>query len=173
VQFHRQDTRSGLNPRQKTSRQGKYRGALSKAETTGTGFTVAPTRSQQQVSMNLEFKPMRFAGTRSRCGSWRAQKVSQLNLPPSEQISLRHRAKAAGKRSRVQCSELLCWSQKNHGILGLSKRGIGMQPVAREPNHSVNLTRNSVPHWPGDARYAHNAPPVQRVTLSHAGYLKR
>jgi hypothetical protein len=45
--------------------------------------------------------------------------------------------------------------------------------LALMPNPSVNLTRNSVPRWPGEARYAHNASPVQRVTLSHAGYLKR
>jgi hypothetical protein len=45
--------------------------------------------------------------------------------------------------------------------------------VARMPNPSVNLTRNSVPRWPNEARYAHNAPLVHRVTLSHAGYLKR
>jgi hypothetical protein len=37
----------------------------------------------------------------------------------------------------------------------------------------VNLTRNSVPRLPGMARYAHNALPGKRVTLSHAGYLKR
>jgi hypothetical protein len=42
-----------------------------------------------------------------------------------------------------------------------------------DPNPSVNLTRNSVPHLPGMARYAHNALPGKRVTLSHAGYLKR
>jgi hypothetical protein len=41
------------------------------------------------------------------------------------------------------------------------------------PNHSVNLTRNSAPRWPSEARYAHNAPLVQQVTLSHSGYLKR
>jgi hypothetical protein len=45
--------------------------------------------------------------------------------------------------------------------------------LARMPNPSVNLTRNSVPHWPGIARYAHNAPLVHRVTLLHSGYLKR
>jgi hypothetical protein len=45
--------------------------------------------------------------------------------------------------------------------------------LARKPNHSVNLTRNSTPRWPSEARYAHNAPLVQRVALSHAGYLKR
>jgi hypothetical protein len=41
------------------------------------------------------------------------------------------------------------------------------------PNPSVNLTRNSVPRWPSEARYAHNAPLVQQVTLPRAGYLKR
>jgi hypothetical protein len=41
------------------------------------------------------------------------------------------------------------------------------------PNHSVNLTRNSMPHLPGMARYAHNALPGKRVTLPRAGYLKR
>jgi hypothetical protein len=45
--------------------------------------------------------------------------------------------------------------------------------LARMPNPSVNLTRNSTPRWPSEARYAHNAPLVQRVELSHAGYLKR
>jgi hypothetical protein len=30
-----------------------------------------------------------------------------------------------------------------------------------------------VPHWPGEARYAHYASPGQRVTLLHAPYLKR
>jgi hypothetical protein len=44
---------------------------------------------------------------------------------------------------------------------------------ARMPNPSVNLTRNSVPHLPGSARYAHNALPGKRVTLPLAGYLKR
>jgi hypothetical protein len=45
--------------------------------------------------------------------------------------------------------------------------------LARLPNPSVNLTRNSVPHLPGSARYAHNALPGKRVTLPRAGYLKR
>jgi hypothetical protein len=45
--------------------------------------------------------------------------------------------------------------------------------LARMPNPSVNLTRNSAPRWPSEARYAHNAPLVHRVALSHAGYLKR
>jgi hypothetical protein len=45
--------------------------------------------------------------------------------------------------------------------------------LARLPNPSVNLTRNSAPRWPSEARHAHNAPLVHRVTLSHAGYLKR
>jgi hypothetical protein len=45
--------------------------------------------------------------------------------------------------------------------------------VAGLPNPSVNLTRNSAPRWPNEARYAHNAPLVQRVALPRAGYLKR
>jgi hypothetical protein len=45
--------------------------------------------------------------------------------------------------------------------------------IAGMPNPSVNLTRNSVPHLPGMARYAHNALPGKRVTLLHACYLKR
>jgi hypothetical protein len=45
--------------------------------------------------------------------------------------------------------------------------------LARLPNPSVNLTRNSAPRWPSEARYAHNAPLVHRVTLPRAGYLKR
>jgi hypothetical protein len=48
-----------------------------------------------------------------------------------------------------------------------------VSPFARMPNPSVNLTRNSVPRWPSEARYAHNAPLVQQVTLPRAGYLKR
>jgi hypothetical protein len=48
-----------------------------------------------------------------------------------------------------------------------------VSPFARMPNPSVNLTRNSVPHLPGMARYAHNALPGKRVTLPLAGYLKR
>jgi hypothetical protein len=45
--------------------------------------------------------------------------------------------------------------------------------ISRMPNTSVNLTRNSVPHWPGKASCAHSALPGQRGTLSRAGYLKR
>jgi hypothetical protein len=70
-------------------------------------------------------------------------------------------------------SEALCQELQVHGILQPAARGIGMQPVAGKPNHSVNLTRNSVPHLPGMARYAHNALPGKRVTLPRAGYLKR
>jgi hypothetical protein len=46
-------------------------------------------------------------------------------------------------------------------------------PFARMPNPSVNLTRNSGPHLPGMARYAHNALPGKRGPLPRAGYLKR
>jgi hypothetical protein len=46
-------------------------------------------------------------------------------------------------------------------------------PPQRMPNPSVNLTRNSTPRWPSEARYAHNAPLVHRVALPRAGYLER
>jgi hypothetical protein len=173
VQLHRQDTRSGMNPRQRNSRQGQSVTALSKAETIVEDFTAAPSSPESNRSMNMVAKPARFAGTNSQRESWGARKVSQLNLPPSEQVSRRRRVEAAGRSSRPQCSEVLCWSQQSHGILGPSATGIFVPRVAREPNHSVNLTRNSVPHLPGMARYAHNALPGKRVTLPLAGYLKR
>jgi hypothetical protein len=70
-------------------------------------------------------------------------------------------------------SEALSQELQVHGILQRAVKGIGVQPVAGKPNHSVNLTRNSGPHWPSDARYAHNASLVQRGPLPRAGYLKR
>jgi hypothetical protein len=162
-----------MNPRQMNSRLGQSVAALSKAETTGAGFTAAPTSSEPRVGLNQAFKPVRFAGTKSRRGTWRDQKFSQLNLPPSEQVDLRHRIKAAERRSRPQCSEVLSYPEQSHGIVAPLGRAIVMQPVAGEPNPSVNLTRNSAPRWPSEARYAHNAPLVHRVTLPRAGYLKR
>jgi hypothetical protein len=59
--------------------------------------------------MNLEFKPLRFAGTRSQRGSWSAQKVSQLNLPPSEQDRLcrgesRRHENGQGLSARKYCA---------------------------------------------------------------------
>jgi hypothetical protein len=57
-------------------------------------------------------------------------------------------------------------------LLGLVRVRV-FQRGALMPNPSVNLTRNSVPHLPGSARYAHNALPGKRVTLPRAGYLKR
>jgi hypothetical protein len=77
------------------------------------------------------------------------------------------------RKTSAQRSEVRSLKPQVHGMLQPSVRGIGMQPVARRPNHSVNLTRNSGPHWPSDARYAHNASLVQRGPLPRAGYLKR
>jgi hypothetical protein len=62
-------------------------------------------------------------------------------------------------------------SSANRGTI--QNMGAALVHLAGLPNPSVNLTRNSVPRWPSEARYAHNAPLVQQVTLSHAGYLKR
>jgi hypothetical protein len=77
------------------------------------------------------------------------------------------------RKTSAQRSEVPSREQQVRGMLQPSVKGIGMQPVARRPNHSVNLTRNSGPHWPSDARYAHNASLVQRGPLPRAGYLKR
>jgi hypothetical protein len=124
--------------------------------------------------MNLEFNPLRFAGTRSQRESWSAQKVSQLNLPPSERVrhrrgESRRQESGQGLSARKYCAA----ASKVMASLGPREKGVVMQLVARKPNHSVNLTRNSVPHLPGSARYAHNALPGKRVTLPRAGYLKR
>jgi hypothetical protein len=175
VRIHRRDTRSGLSPHQENSRQGKYRGALSTAETTGAGFTTAPTRSQPQVSMDLVFKPLRFARTRSPSGGWSVQKVSQLNLPPSKDASHGHQVNAAGSRYWSSARKYCAAGLKFMASFGHQPSGSGsaMSQVSRKPNPSVNVTRNSVPHWPGIARYAHNAMPGQRGPLLHARYLKR
>jgi hypothetical protein len=68
----------------------------------------------------------------------------------------------------LQSLRVLVWGQ--HGRRAASCRSLRTQVM---PNPSVNLTRNSVPHLPGSARYAHNALPGKRVTLPRAGYLKR
>jgi hypothetical protein len=62
-------------------------------------------------------------------------------------------------------------SSANRG--SIQNMGAALVHLAGLPNPSVNLTRNSGPHLPGMARYAHNALPGKRVTLSLAGYLKR
>jgi hypothetical protein len=164
VQLHCQVTRSGMNPRRRNSPQGKRRGALSKAETTGLGFTAGKTYGRRKLE---------GTGGQGVPLGGRAESRSTLLCGFSLGVACSRGESAAARGSRRQCSEVLCCCQQSHGILGPSVKGIGMQPVASEPNHSVNLTRNSVPHWRGEARYAHSAPPRQRVTLSHSGYLKR
>jgi hypothetical protein len=91
---------------------------------------------------------------------------------------------AVGRKSGIGCSHRVA-GKPNTGTTGLpsSRRGsscgsiqdmvAALSLIAGLPNHSVNLTRNSTPRWPSEARNAHNAPLVQRVALSHAGYLKR
>jgi hypothetical protein len=64
-----------------------------------------------------------------------------------------------------------CPKQGNRG--SIQNMVAALIRTKRKPNPSVNLTRNSVPRWPSEARYAHNAPLVQQVTLPRAGYLKR
>jgi hypothetical protein len=73
----------------------------------------------------------------------------------------------------VQRSEVLCQSQRVHGILQPSVRPIGMQLLARRPNHSVKATPNGAPPCPGGERCAHCSPPGQVVAPSGSPYLKR
>jgi hypothetical protein len=175
VQPHRQDARSGVNPRQRNSRQGQCRAALSKAETTNAGFTTGPTSPRSHGGMNLKAAPESYQGSKSGRGVQCSEEVSQLNLPPSKDARHGQRFKAAGRRQRSSARKYCAVSSQFMASFSHQPSGSGsaMSQVSREPNHSVNLTRNSVPHWPGIARYAHNAMPVQCVTLSHAGYLKR
>jgi hypothetical protein len=84
--------------------------------------------------------------------------------------------RVAAEREAQQVQTVFClsaWNSRRSSHQNLAclcfKLGQVTQQVAGKPNHSLNLTRNSVPHWRGEARYAHNAPPRQRVTLSHSG----
>jgi hypothetical protein len=98
-----------------------------------------------------------------------------LKLPPSKDGSHGQQIRAAGRKpglsARKYCAAvyefMASFRQQPSGS------GSAMSRVSRKPNPSVNLTRNSVPRWPSEARYAHNAPLVQQVTLPRAGYLKR
>jgi hypothetical protein len=72
-----------------------------------------------------------------------------------------------------QCSRWLPLFRRKAGCGSIQTVPSTISPFARMPNPSVNLTRNSVPHLPGSARYAHNALPGKRVTLPRAGYLRR
>jgi hypothetical protein len=79
------------------------------------------------------------------------------------------------QKDQVQRS-CTCWLlpfRRKASCASIQKVVSTVSPFARMPNPSVNLTRNSVPRWPSEARYAHNAPLVQQVTLPRAGYLKR
>jgi hypothetical protein len=125
--------------------------------------------------MTLVAKPARFAGTGSQSGRWSNQGGSELNLPPSKDGNHGKQIRAAGRKPSLSawkyCAAgyefMACFTHQPSGS------GSTMSRVSRKPNPSVNLTRNSVPRWPSEARYAHNAPLVHRVTLPRAGYLKR
>jgi hypothetical protein len=78
----------------------------------------------------------------------------------------------AGQKERTRTFWLLPFHRKA-SCCSFQNMGAALVHLAGLPNPSVNLTRNSVPHLPGMARYAHNALPGKRVTLPRAGYLKR
>jgi hypothetical protein len=125
--------------------------------------------------MTFVAKPARFAGTGSQRGRWSNQRVSQLNPPPSKDGSHDQKIGAAGRKPRLSARKYSAavYEFVASFIHQPSGSGSAMSRVSRKPNPSVNLTRNSVPRWPSEARYAHNAPLVQQVTLPRAGYLKR
>jgi hypothetical protein len=75
--------------------------------------------------------------------------------------------------AQSHCRRSLPLFRRQAGCGSIQDMVAALVRVARLPNPSVNLTRNSVPHLPGMARYAHNALPGKRVTLPRAGYLKR
>jgi hypothetical protein len=125
--------------------------------------------------MTLVAKPARFAGTGSQFGMWSSQGGSQLNLPPSKDGNHGQQISAAGRKPRLSARKYCAAAYEFMASFSQQPSGSGsaMSRVSRKPNPSVNLTRNSVPRWPSEARYAHNAPLVQQVTLPRAGYLKR
>jgi hypothetical protein len=103
----------------------------------------------------------------------------KLMLHPVRWASRRRRQ---GAPRTANCGN---WKDESQSVTGLSSSLVAascgsiqtmvaaLARFARLPNPSLNLTRNSAPRWPSEARYAHNAPLVQRVALPHAGYLKR
>jgi hypothetical protein len=110
--------------------------------------------SSCSASAKVMLHPVRWSSRRRRqgppqtenCGGWKNESQSVAGLPPSP--------------ATPSCGSIQIM------VAALVR-------LARMPNPSVNLTRNSVPRWPSEARYAHNAPLVQRLTLPRAGYLKR
>jgi hypothetical protein len=110
------------------------------------------------------------AGTRN--SNHKVQRVAQAAPEWSPARLGQSIVRQAGQVQRACASWLLLFHRK--ASCGSIQNVVStISPFARMPNPSVNLTRNSVPRWPSEARYAHNAPLVQQVTLPRAGYLKR
>jgi hypothetical protein len=118
----------------------------------------------------------RFAGrsfaTESGNSNHRIQRVAQASPEQSQARLGPSMVRQAGQEECTRIFWLLPFRHKA-SCGSIQNVVVTVSPFARMPNPSVNLTRNSVPRWPSEARYAHNAPLVQQVTLPRAGYLKR
>jgi hypothetical protein len=115
----------------------------------------------------------RFSNRGFAAGSWNSKhEVAQAGpRRPSERLGPSV-VRQAG-RMQSQWSRCLPLFRRMAGCSSIQRAAAALVRLARLPNPSVNLTRNSVPRWPSEARYANNAPLVQQVTLPRAGYLKR
>jgi hypothetical protein len=99
--------------------------------------------------------------------------LSQPGYVPSRRQVKRHRVRDFGAQGIYGGASGLPYSQGMASCGSIQIMVAALLRAARKPNPSVNLTRNSAPRWPSEARYAHNAPLVHRVALPRAGYLKR
>jgi hypothetical protein len=102
-------------------------------------------------------------------------KIRWVAQAPAEQSPARHGPSMVRQAGHTQskCSRWLTLFRQKAACGSIQSVVSTRSPFARMPNPSVNLTRNSVPRWPSEARYAHYAPLVQQVRLPRAGYLKR
>jgi hypothetical protein len=167
-----QDTRFGKNSRQ-CSRAGRTI-ALRKLQRRKKPLlqprkkrrpkTAQSAARSHDFSEQLASSCFAAAGNQRHSVGWSSHQSSRKRASPRESA-------ASGKAKDMNCGcalfrfQVKLWQHPLHAP--------ARTPPQRMPNPSVNLTRNSVPHLPGMARYAHNALPGKRVTLPRAGYLKR
>jgi hypothetical protein len=137
---------------------------------------VLRTRSERkpktaQSAARLPWFGLRFA---SNCFASPESMLQPVGWSSRRRWQGAHRAEIdGGRRDKESRATGLPASRSSANRGSIQNMGATLVHLAGLPNPSVNLTRNSVPHLPGSARYAHNALPGKRVTLSRAGYLKR
>jgi hypothetical protein len=114
----------------------------------------------------------RSFATESGNSNHRIQRVARAS---SEQSQARLGPSMVRQAGQEECTRIFWLLPFRHKASCGSIQNVvsSVSPFARMPNPSVNLTRNSGPHLPGSARYAHNALPGKRGPLPRAGYLKR